>query len=265
MPTPTATLRRDTPNGFPWGLSFAVGEGYSGVRSYEVDTDDLELSITAAGLPQPFESWSIDRPTLVCTGLVPYEHSWQHSKVIATYKPMLAGSGNGPPPAPEAPPGTSFCVFSNQNEGLTLFSEVDDNGDLVEHDYQINDGNGMPAFVGRTVIEVWVYYNPGAVPDVNTFADFCGDKARNKDSLVLPPLIKTAQRFTIEPEKLLYMDWKLNATASGTLCAVHTFWFSPQGHKFIWAPINAAGGTSLVTRVTNRYRKENFASFWPQK
>ena len=44
---PTATLVRDPENGFPWGRQWDVNSGFTFIKSWMVDTDDLEACINS--------------------------------------------------------------------------------------------------------------------------------------------------------------------------------------------------------------------------
>jgi len=269
---PTATLVRDPENGFPWGRQWDVNSGFTFIKSWMVDTDDLEACITAAGLPLPMEKFSDDYPNYKCVSLTPSPLGFQSSKVTAKYAIIgLAGWGGAgaPPPAPEPPtPEACFCEFRGVNESVTLYSAINTtNGQLLPRSYQINEGAGMPAYAGRIEVDVWSYYNPGHAPDVNYFADLHCDKAVNAESnLALPPVRGTSLIYTVGNGELLYMGFRQLITPTGQVCIVHSLWWA-RNHKFYWVSSKSDGsaGGASEQHIETRYRIKDFGPLWQNR
>lgn len=269
MPTPTAEIKRDAATGFPWGRRWTASEGHTFLKSFLVDTDDMDIAITAAGLPKEMESFSVDFPNYRCVELIPSEHASKTTKVTAKFAAIgLSGWGGSgtPPPAPVPPaPDTCFTEFRCANESITLHNAINvDTGEPLPRPYSIGDGAGMPAYAGRIEVDVWVYYLPGMKPNIAYFRELHCDKCVNQeDGLVLPPTRGTTHSYTVRDKQLLYMGFRQLITPQGQSCIVHTLWWAEK-HNYFWTPIRADGksGTLADLREEPRYQQKPFAGLW---
>lgn len=274
---PTAQPHYDPDNGFPWGKRWNAQEGETYVKSFLVETDDLETAIDADGIPKRFEPYSATKQNFRCIDLDPSPHGAKSTKVVAKFAASGSASWGGagaPPPAPEPPkPDTTYCEFRSANEGVTLFAALNvDTGQPLYMPFPIGGGSGMPAYAGRIEIDVWVYYPTGVTPDLPFFRTLHCDKKTNKeDNLELPPTRGTATRYTVRRNQLLYMGFRHLLTPSGQECVVHTLWWAEK-HNFFWVDTKADGavgspGTSgninpADVHEVARYAQMDFAGLW---
>ncbi|MBS0187124.1 MAG: hypothetical protein JSS51_03585 [Planctomycetes bacterium] len=273
----TAQPQRDPSTGFPWGRIWDAQSGDTFVKSFLVETDDLETALLATGLPAKMEAFSASFPNHRCTSLVTEPNGAKSSKVVARYTLIGGASWSGagsPPPAPEPPkPDYTCSEYRSVNESITIFAAVNvDTGEPMYMPFPINGGAGMPVWVGRTEIDVYVYYPPGKTPDIALFAEYNTNKRQNsEDNLALPPTRNDNTVFTVRRQQLLYMGWKRLTTPSGQTCIVHTLWYAPK-HTYFWVDTKADGavgspGTSgninpADVHEVQRYRQAPFAVLW---
>lgn len=266
MPTapPPATFPQQEKEGLGMAPRWDRQNGWRAKRTGVVTTADPEAVMLAPNLPANMAQYSLDYPMLYCVRKTPEHKGGKTWHVHCDYETVLwnAGSPTDPPP-PEMPPLTTYCVPSSVQESIMMTEEVDDAGAVVYNDQKINNGDGMPAYVGRTEFTVVRYYATGDVPDIDYFASLDGfPKKLNNGPIKMPVLQGTTLRYTIAAEKLLYMGFKMGVTQSGLPVATHTLWFA-NDHRYLETQYNAQG-LATVSTFRKRYAKANFAALWAQ-
>lgn len=249
-----------------WGMAprWDFNGGMTAKYSYKVRSPDPKAVLLAPNLPARMSAYSADYPNLLLTSIEPEHLGGQQFRVNCNYQTTVwnAGAGSDPPP-PDLPALTNFCNFNSVQESVSMLQDVDATGAVQYGDYKINDGDGMPAYVGRAEIQATRYYAAGQTPDVDYFASLDRfPKAVNTGTIVLPPLQGSATRYTVAAEKLLYMGYKLGVTQSGLAVATHTLWYADD-HKFLETKYNDKG-IATISVFRRRYRKADMTALWPQ-
>lgn len=262
--------------------------GYTGRRTYKVNTGDVAEAMMATGLPALGEPWNAALPQLVVTRIGPV-NAWAHKPATSTdngwcYIPVEystpSGGGTGrtdPPPAPnlrhtvltyterQTTVYKGLVPNSNDPNPSTSAPAVSQTGAVIEADdgtLLIGDGEGAPKSTAATVCTVHAWHAEDDPFAIEPLIEASTDPPVNDDQVQLPAIYGSGQPMQCAKGTLRFVGYEL--TFESGLWHLQTKFERAVNHYHYWAAVNEKGQPAAEKIYASKvYRNAPFQQLLP--
>ena len=272
--TITATWVRDKDK-FPWRIRMRENR-FEGERHYYVNTDLIDLALTAEGLPKYGTPWSTDFPALTVRAYgdpevlggkdTSGEGAAGHCKVPVYY------SEPDPGRFVQADPRTAYTEIETATEQVYVklprrrFLSADGETPGAEETGPpdlINGGDGAPLLVGVVNVSVTTWYPQQDPPDFARFTGLMRPCKVNAAPISLPRFLGTVVRWNLQAGQLLYLGFDRPELDQNYLRVVHRLQAS-RDFLYRWQREDAKGRAFGGIVLDEIYPPGDLSGLWPQ-
>lgn len=233
--------------------------GYTGDRTYKVNTIDEYEALNAAGLPQYRDPWSVDLPNCKVVEVGPAqiwggtpdvngENAW--CRIPVKYETPGLGGRIAPPE-----PGDKWSSFVEGTSQVQVFAEVN----AAPGANPINNGQGTPKDIANGVIRVFSYHELNAPPDFARMIQAKSKQLVNDAVLPVPGLFGTTFNLQFNQGEARYHDFTVE-NRDGVLEVVHTLKVAPD-HLY-YGQIFDDKGVVVQSEIAQIYEEGDLSGLW---
>lgn len=190
-----------------------IAQGYIGTRWYRVNTVDEMRAVTAAGVPQYGDSWSLSAPNLRVISAEPEyqggddDPTTQEGGLTYVRVEYATPGLNGSLP----PIGTTSTQIVGGNGSVQV--QIDQrtlNGDTGGGALPLNNSIGVPKRIGSCQALVTTWPDSSAAIDFPRLLELHAEQATNADDVTLPPILGTEIRLSLAVGQGSYVTFEIS-------------------------------------------------------
>jgi hypothetical protein len=259
------------------GSSDSVGSGTRLVAKYRVQTRDEIAALSAPGVPQIGDVYSIGTPGLVVVSRRSVVEGGKDDAngvggVTSVYVEYAERNYQWSSTVKEVQPaGVKHTVIRIGNESVEVGAGVNDSGMVMTAYYTdlntlataagaANNGKPMSKQVGRIQAEVYDFRPLTYAVPYSTLIGLASDKALNSDAVTLPAPLGTATAISLQPKQALYMGFEVDVRPDAVLVK-HQLELATDFY-FRWAIIDKDGKPTGTLGAVQLYRATAFTGLW---
>ena len=236
----------------------STGDGERGLKVFHVNTHDEVRALTAGGIPRLRDPWSVDRPGLVCVGLVteylggtddPVRGDGGRHHVRARYESLTARGR-----LPLRIPGTSYTEEQVQSTTVNVLFPIEDPRTPYVIGPPLANGQGAPVEVSSVALAVHLFKPRTYQYDRRDYDQLWGKV--NANEVTLPPAYEGALAQTYAPGTL---RWRASQAIPSPepIEVIHTF-VPAEDHLFRWRLEDSEGRGTTTVFVSRVYASADF-------
>lgn len=269
----TASWVRDRDR-FPWWVRMREGR-YTGLRTFLVNTDLVDLALMAEGLPKYGSAWSSDYPTLAVLEYGDVEvlggRDTTGEGAAGWCKVPVLYSDPEPGRFVAADPRLAYTEIQASTQQVTVrmprrrFNSPD--GETVGPEVvgpldQINGGDGAAVLVGELTVAVTTWIHQGQAYDFGRLARLMTPCKVNDAAITLPPFVGTTTRWTLSPGMAMYVGFRNPEVDQGYVKIVHVLQVA-RDFLVRWQREDARGRALPGIMLDEVYAAADFGGLWP--